>query len=132
MWQCRDRPDLLCLGAGYAWLALGLILLGSARLGVLPIGMATHGITVGALGTLTSAVMGRVYLVKHRARPEEAGRILSLMAGAMSAAAVVRIAGGGTPGSLWLAAGLWSAGLAVLLYLLRRVLRAAGKAASPR
>lgn len=132
LWQCRSRTDLLCLGVGYGWLAVGLILLGSARLGALPIGTATHAITVGALGTLTTAVMGRVYLVKNRARPEDAGRILWLMALVMSAAAVVRIAGGGAPVTLWFAAALWSAGLAMLLYLLRRVLMEAGHAASPR
>lgn len=120
LWHCRSRTDLLCLGAGYGWLAAGLILLGSARLGALPIATATHGITVGALGSLTTAVMGRVHLVKCRVRPESAGRTMSLIAVAMSAAALVRIAGGGTAGTLWLAAALWSMGLLLLLGLFRR------------
>jgi hypothetical protein len=30
LWALRGRPDLLCLAAGYAWLALGLILYGAA------------------------------------------------------------------------------------------------------
>lgn len=121
LWRCWRRTDLLCLGAGYGWLAVGLVLLGSARLGAMPIGAATHGVTIGALGTLTTAVMARVYLVKNGGRPEHAGRALSLMALAMSAAAVVRIAGGGAPGTLWFAAALWSAALVLLLDLLRRV-----------
>lgn len=120
LWQCRSRADLLCLGAGYGWLAAGLILLGSARLGALPIATATHGITIGALGTLTTAVMTRVYLIKSGGRPENAGRALSLMATAMSAAAVVRIAGGGTQVSLCLAAVLWSTGLLLVLDQFRR------------
>lgn len=28
LWHCLARPDLICLGLGYGWLALGLILLG--------------------------------------------------------------------------------------------------------
>lgn len=49
LWQCRGRPDLLCLGAGYAWLAIGLTALGLAPPGALRTG-AIHLITVGAIG----------------------------------------------------------------------------------
>ena len=30
LWVLRGRPDLLCLAAGYAWLAIGLVLYGAA------------------------------------------------------------------------------------------------------
>ena len=120
LWECRNRADLLCLGAGYGWLAAGLILLGSARLGALPIATATHGITIGSLGTLTTAVMARVHMIKSGGRPENAGRSLSLMAVAMSAAALVRVVGDATLHALWLAAAFWSAGLLLLLDLFRR------------
>lgn len=119
LWKCWRRSDLLCLGAGYAWLAAGLFLLGGAWLSGAPAAAAVHSITVGALGTLTTAVMARVHQVKSGRLPADAGA-LPLIALAMSAAAALRIAGGGTPAGLWLAAGFWSAGLLLLLSLFRR------------
>ncbi|HMA31224.1 MAG TPA: NnrS family protein, partial [Casimicrobiaceae bacterium] len=50
LWRCRGRPDLLCLGTGYAWLALGVTALGFAAAGAARTA-AIHAITVGALGT---------------------------------------------------------------------------------
>lgn len=120
LWRCGGRADLLCLGVGYGWLAAGLALLGSAWLGLLPVATATHGITVGALGTLTTAVMGRVHVIKCGGHPEVAGPMMAWVTIAMSAAALVRICGGGAPGTLWVAAASWSAALALLLVLFRR------------
>ncbi|MGZ5685956.1 MAG: NnrS family protein, partial [Usitatibacter sp.] len=51
LWALRGRPDILCLGAGYAWLALGLIALGAALLAGKHVVAALHLITVGSLGT---------------------------------------------------------------------------------
>ncbi len=42
-WQCLDRPDLLCLDIGYAWLGIGLGLFGTALI---------TGIPAPAAGTL--------------------------------------------------------------------------------
>lgn len=118
LWKCWQRSDLLCLGAGYAWLAAGLLMLGGAWLSGTHSVAAVHGITVGALGTLTTTVMARVYQIKSGRFPEGDGT-LPLIALAMSAAAVARVAGGGTAAGLWLAAGFWSAGLLLLLSLFR-------------
>lgn len=52
------EPLLFVLHAGYAWLALGLVLLG---LEVQP-QAALHALTVGAIGTMTLAVMTRASL----------------------------------------------------------------------
>jgi uncharacterized protein involved in response to NO len=50
------EPLLFILHVGYAWLALGLILLG------LEVPAALHALTVGAIGTMTLAVMTRASL----------------------------------------------------------------------
>ena len=50
------EPLVLILHAGYAWLAVGLILLG------LEVPAALHALTVGAIGTMTLAVMTRASL----------------------------------------------------------------------
>ncbi len=121
LWGCRGRPDLWCLGAGYAWLVVGLALVGLAWLGWgLPSGTATHAITVGALGTLTTGVMARVRLTRNK---HELGNIGTLPAVAVliGAAALARLLGGASVWGLGLAALLWSAGLVLLLALLVRV-----------
>lgn len=121
LWQCRARPDLWCLGLGYAWLAVGLALLGLAwSLGHPAAGTATHAITVGALGTLSTAVMARVRLVRNRRDPGRA-RLLPWIALAIALAALLRLAGGAGPVALGAAAALWSLGLLALLALLLRV-----------
>ncbi|HVJ24675.1 MAG TPA: NnrS family protein [Burkholderiales bacterium] len=50
------EPLLFILHVGYAWLALGMILLG------LEVPAALHALTVGAVGTMTLAVMTRASL----------------------------------------------------------------------
>lgn len=69
LWAIRGRADLLCLAAGYAWLALGLIAFGAA----VALGhgetVAMHVITVGALGTLTFNVMAMSWLLRARRDP---------------------------------------------------------------
>jgi uncharacterized protein involved in response to NO len=50
------EPLLFVLHVGYAWLALGMILLG------LEVPAALHALTVGAVGTMTLAVMTRASL----------------------------------------------------------------------
>src|SRR5690606_21218981 len=72
-WLCADRPDLLVLLVGYAWLALGLILTGLAVAGLWPVSAVLHSITVGALGSLTFGVMARTRL-SHRFRDPNARR----------------------------------------------------------
>jgi uncharacterized protein involved in response to NO len=69
LWDLRDRPDLLCLAAGYGWLAIGLLLYGVATITGLHQTAALHLITVGALGTLTLNVMHMTWTLKARANP---------------------------------------------------------------
>jgi uncharacterized protein involved in response to NO len=66
------EPLLFVLHAGYAWLALGMAVLGLDTLfALLPTGAALHVLTVGAVGTMTLAVMTRATL-GHTGRPLEA------------------------------------------------------------
>jgi uncharacterized protein involved in response to NO len=63
-WRTRDvllRPLLLILHLGFAWLALGLALLGLALLTpFVARSDALHGITAGAVGSLTIGMMVRL------------------------------------------------------------------------
>ncbi|MFW5969864.1 MAG: NnrS family protein [Halofilum sp. (in: g-proteobacteria)] len=118
---CRGRPDLWCLGLGYAWLGGGLVLFGVASItGSPPFAAAIHAITVGALGTLTSGVMARVRLTRLKRDP---GREWSLpwMALLITAAAAIRISGVGGDFGLGLSAVLWSGAFVLLLTLFVRV-----------
>ncbi len=91
LWHCRDRADLLLLGAGYAWLAIGLCLIGAALL-FKPIlfSAGLHAVTVGALGTLTLTVMARTQLMQRYRDPN--ARPLSHVAGVLiNCAALIRV-----------------------------------------
>src|SRR6185436_13800345 len=57
------EPLLFVLHLGYGWLAFGLVLLGASDLlPALPASAALHALTVGAVGTMTLAVMTRASL----------------------------------------------------------------------
>ncbi len=126
-WQLhytRARPELWALALGYLWLEPGLLLKGFAALGVgMPVTQALHGITVGALGTLTLTMMARTAVLQAR-RPLEHFGDIGFGALLVSAAALLRLAAPLLPARqtmlLWSAAALWSA---AFLLLLRRLLR---------
>jgi uncharacterized protein involved in response to NO len=112
LWACRGRPDLACLGAGYAWIAVGLFALGATGFG----GAATalHVLTVGALGTLTLNVMVATLLRRAKRDPARA-HVLVVGTGLIAAGSVARVAAGsgGDPVPLWLvAAACWSGAFA--------------------
>src|SRR5690606_4434312 len=121
-WHCRTRMDLLVLLLGYAWLALGLLLLGlSAIIPTLPATATLHALSVGALGSLTFGVMARTRLVQ-RFRDPAARRWIHPLALLISLAALARIApallGWQHTGWLLLAAGSWALAFLALLVLL--------------
>lgn len=113
LWALRGRPDLLCLAAGYAWLALGLMALGAALAANRHQSAALHLITVGALGTLTLNVMAQSWLLKARRDPS---RSIGIVAGTalVALATVLRVAG-----LLEAAAACWSAAFLTLLAVFR-------------
>lgn len=122
LWRCRGRVDLWCLGAGYAWLAAGLLLTGTSLLMSSSPRGALHLVTVGALGTLTLNVMLRTHLQRQGHRTYTDG-LLPFATALIGLAAVARVwaasAAGGAASALALAAGAWC--IAYLL-LARRLL----------
>lgn len=121
-WRHLRRADLAVLLLGYAWLVIGLLLFGAALLfAALPLTVALHGITIGALGTLTLAVMARTRLL-YRFRDANARPWIHPAAGLLTLAALARILpflleGNPRP---WLlaAAGCWSLAYLMLFVLL--------------
>lgn len=87
-----NEPLLWVLHLGYLWLVLGLAAKGYAALtGIVPATVALHGITIGAIGTMTLAMMSRASL-GHTGRGLTAGLGLAFAYLLVSAAAAVRLA----------------------------------------
>lgn len=85
------EPLLFVLHAGYGWLAAGLAVLGlNGFSGWLPPAAPLHALTVGAIGTMTLAVMTRTTL-GHTGHPLTAGRATVAIYLLVSLAAVVRV-----------------------------------------
>jgi len=86
-----QEPLVFVLHAGYGWLALGLLLAGlNGFFDWLPAGAALHALTVGAIGTMTLAVMTRASL-GHGGRPLTAGAGTLAIYLLVSLAAVLRV-----------------------------------------
>jgi uncharacterized protein involved in response to NO len=86
------EPLLLVLHVGYAWLVLGIALLGLAVLDPnLPASAAIHALTAGAIGTMTLAVMTRATR-GHTGHELSADYITRAIYIFISLAAVMRIA----------------------------------------
>lgn len=130
-WRGRDtrsEPLLWILHVGYAWVALGLLLLGSAAWLPQLVSAAIHTLTAGAMGTMIAAVMTRASL-GHSGRPLTAGTGTVLVYLFILAAATARILspflGSARGPALDLAATAWIAGFAlfVVLYAPRHLRR---------
>jgi uncharacterized protein involved in response to NO len=103
-------PIVFVLHVGYAWVPLGLLLLGTSILSAMvPRPAAIHALTAGAMGTMTLAVMTRATLGhtgrELRADPPSVGIYVMVTVGA-----VLRVAAG--LGLVAYAAGLAVAGVA--------------------
>lgn len=85
------EPLVTILHIGYGWLALGFLLLAANHfVPILPPTAALHAFTVGAIGTMTLAVMTRASL-GHSGRPLTAGLGTATIYGLITIAAVVRL-----------------------------------------
>src|SRR5262249_59359830 len=85
------EPLLLVLHVGHGWLAAGLLLLGASQLWpAIPASAALHALTVGAVGTMTLAVMTRATL-GHTGRPLTAGPGTTIIFALVTLAALARI-----------------------------------------
>ncbi|MBL4758381.1 MAG: NnrS family protein [Rhizobiales bacterium] len=125
-WQghrCLSEPLVLALHVGYAWLILGLGLLGTAIMfDTIPQSAALHGLTVGMIGTMTLAVMTRATL-GHSGQPLRADLATQTIFVLVVCAALTRVMaplmGEDYLFYLMLAGGLWIAtfSLFVIRYL---------------
>ena len=132
------EPLLLILHVGYGWLAAGLLLFGLDEfLDLLPTTAALHALTVGAIGTMTLAVMTRASL-GHTGRPLVAGSGTQAIYALVTLAALLRVlsplAGAQMMIILWAAGTLWTAAFGSFAILYGRVLtqpRATGRDVRP-
>ncbi len=86
------EPILWVLHLGYLWLAIGLAWKGMVDLsGFLPPADALHGLAIGAVGTMTLAIMSRATL-GHTGRPLDAPPLVVAGYLLVGAAAIARLA----------------------------------------
>ncbi|MDR4493101.1 MAG: NnrS family protein [Nitrospirales bacterium] len=92
-WLTWREPLVLILHVGYGWLAMSMLILGIAILGV---GLypedAIHALTTGAVGAMTLAVMTRASL-GHTGRPKHAGTMTVMIYVLVNLGAVFRVFG---------------------------------------
>jgi uncharacterized protein involved in response to NO len=92
-WATWREPLVLILHLGYGWLAMSLLILGGAILGMgLPKEDALHALTTGAVGVMTLAVMTRASL-GHTGRPRHAGPMTVCIYMLVTLGALLRVFG---------------------------------------
>ena len=122
-WRSRAEPLVLILHLGFAWLPLGLCLLGLAALRPETVSQSSglHALTAGAVGVMTLAIMTRATL-GHTGRLLTAGPATRVIYALVLIGAVLRVAAPWLPldqMTLVLVSGLlWSGGFLgfVLVY----------------
>ncbi|TAN06373.1 MAG: NnrS family protein [Rhodanobacteraceae bacterium] len=114
-WRAWHDPMLWVLHLGYLWLSIGLAIRGLALVGAfqMPALDTLHGITVGALGTLSLGMMVRV-AQGHSGVPIKANLTLAVMFVLPTVAAVLRLGINRPTGWVW-AAAAWF--IAYVVYL---------------
>jgi uncharacterized protein involved in response to NO len=91
-WRTMREPLVAILHLGYAWLGLGLVLLGAARLTpAVEQTAGVHALTAGAVGVMTLAVMTRATR-GHTGRPLHADKATVGLYAAINLAAATRVA----------------------------------------
>jgi uncharacterized protein involved in response to NO len=91
-WLARREALVWILHAGYAWIAIGLALLGVAALvpAAVPFSAGVHALTAGAMGVMTLAMMTRATR-GHTGRPRVADPATTAVYLTSLLAAVVRV-----------------------------------------
>jgi len=115
-WRTWREPMLWVLHLGYLWLAIGLAVRGLALIGVyaMPELDTLHGITVGALGTLSLGMMVRV-AQGHSGVPIRSSVALAIMFALPTVAAILRLGFNQPTGWVW-AAAAWFVAYAIYLF----------------
>jgi uncharacterized protein involved in response to NO len=92
-WVAAREPLVWILHAGYAWVGIGLSLLGVSILlpERLPITAPIHALTAGAIGVMTLAMMTRTAR-SHTGRAREADEVTLVIFLLVNAAAAMRVA----------------------------------------
>jgi len=93
-WRTWRDPLVLVLHVGYAWIPLGLLLLGASSAGAgVPASAAIHALTAGAIATMILAVMTRASL-GHTGRELRANAATTSLYACISLGAVLRVVTG--------------------------------------
>ncbi|HEV2219881.1 MAG TPA: NnrS family protein, partial [Casimicrobiaceae bacterium] len=116
-WQTLRVPLVWVLHAGYLWIPLYLALRALAEAGALPMPIATHALTVGAIGMLTIGMMSRTAR-GHSGRPLAADHREVAAYALVGAAALTRVVVPLVATSLYrdaviASASMWSAAYAI-------------------
>ena len=90
--KTKSNPILWILHLSYAWIVVHLALRGCAGFGLAPEALATHALTVGAIGGLTLGMMTRTAR-GHTARPLKAGNAEIAAYVLVQLAAAIRVFG---------------------------------------
>lgn len=112
-WLARREPLVWILHAGYAWVAIGLTLLGLAALtpAAVPLSAGIHALTAGSMGVMTLAMMTRATR-GHTGRPRVADRATTAVYVLALLAATVRVCAPfhaeWSPALLAVSAALWA------------------------
>jgi uncharacterized protein involved in response to NO len=117
--KTRANPILWILHLSYAWIVVHLALRGCAGFGLAPAALATHALTVGAIGGLTLGMMTRTAR-GHTARPLKAGPAEVAAYVLVQAAAIVRVLlplalPSAYAAAVSISAALWSAAFALFV-----------------
>ncbi|MFT5487294.1 MAG: hypothetical protein ACI9JL_001031 [Paracoccaceae bacterium] len=118
-WATMGEGLVVILHVGYLWLAVGLILLGVSMLqDAMTTAAALHMLTLGAMGTMTLAVMTRAIL-GHTGRDLHAGRGTMAIYAFVTVAMVLRVAYAFAPtvDLIWASAGFWTAAFALFVWI---------------
>ncbi len=89
-WRTRARPILWVLHLAYAWIPIGLLLLGWAQLGGVNASAGIHALAVGATGGLVIGMITRTAR-GHTGRPLQASRLEVAAYLLVASAAVARV-----------------------------------------
>ena len=115
--KTKGRPILWILHLSYGWIVVHLLLRGLAGLELVPPVLATHALTVGAIGGLTLGMMTRTAR-GHTGRPLQTGyaelsAYLLVQAAAVARALVPLAFPAAYGAAVAVSAGLWGAAFAV-------------------
>jgi uncharacterized protein involved in response to NO len=116
-WATRSKPILWILHAAYAWIVVHLALRAASAIDLAAPTLATHALTVGAVGGLTLGMMTRTAR-GHTGRPLETGPAETLAYALVMIAALVRVFGpmaGWVFGAIVVSGFLWAGAFAIFV-----------------